>query len=64
MQKSIHSTIHFIKPQNSYICVYVISMPSTKIQKINMKSVYLAGKGVGDKKEKASKKKIGVNIHV
>lgn len=32
-------------------------MPSTKVQKINMKSVYLAAKGVGDKKEKASKKK-------
>lgn len=31
-------------------------MPSTKVQKINMKSVYLAAKGVGIKKRKSKKK--------
>ena len=37
-------------------------MPNTKVQKINMKSFYLTGIGVGIKKKKKAKK-IGVNIH-
>lgn len=51
MQTSTHNISHFCKTMTTKpcICAYIISMHSTKVQKINTGLVYLAG--WGDKKK-------------